>query len=77
MSPMQNLTQILGFATAFKSNASEYPQPQPDGFPLLISLLTPYVPYCMKGGSEIQFVADWFNINPNVTFTINPPLLAN
>jgi len=29
----------------------------------------------MKGGSEIQFVADWFNINPNVTLAISPPLL--
>ena len=29
----------------------------------------------MKGGSEIQFVADWLNINPIVTSTINPPLL--
>jgi len=50
--------------------------PKPDGFPLLTFTLTPYVSYCLKGGSEIQFVADLLNINPIVTFTINPPLLT-
>ena len=49
--------------------------PKPDGFPLLTFLSTPNVSYCIKGGSEIQIVVDWLNINPTVTFTINPPLL--
>ena len=75
MGPTQNLKQALGFATALIKCLANILNPKPDGFPLLTSLLTPYVPYCMKGGSEIQFVADWLNINLIVTFTINPPLL--
>ena len=72
---MQNLKQILGFATALNQMLANILNPKPDGFPLLTFTFTPNVSYCMKGGSEIQFVADWLNINPIVTFTINPPLL--
>jgi len=49
--------------------------PKPDGFPLLTFLHFICAMLHKKMEIKLQFVADLLNINPIVTFPINPPLL--